>query len=287
MKRIAEFEAIGTHWNIDVSEEENTDHVALAMRSVFSCIEEFDRTYSRFRTDSFVTAASNSAGSYHLPPNAAPMFALYRRLYDLTDGAFTPLIGRTLSDAGYDAAYSFQSKDLVTPPAWDDVMEFKDSTLTTYRPVLLDFGAAGKGYLVDLVAETLLAAGITSFLVNAGGDIRVVGETAQIALEHPTDATQAIGIATLENKSICGSAGNRRTWGKYHHTIDPRTLESPRHILATWVVANTTILADALTTCLAFVPPDVLKRAFDFEYAIVNADLTLAVSAQFPGEFFR
>ena len=138
----------------------------------------------------------------------------------------------------------------------------------------------------NLVAEILLADGIDSFVVNAGGDIRVAGKVQQIGLEHPSNVEQAIGIATCQNQSICGSAGNRRKWGKFEHTIDPRILESPKHILAVWVVAPTTMLADALTTCLYFVDPSVLLAEFTFEYAIVAADLSITVSPNFPAEFF-
>ncbi len=286
MNRIADFEAIGTHWNIDIDKKFDEGHLVEVMQRVMECIKDFDRTYSRFRPDSLVTQMSLRPGAYFLPDNAEPMMALYRRLYDMTDGAFTPLIGQLLSDIGYDAVYSLVSLEPIAPPAWDDVMEFRDSTLIVREPVLLDFGAGGKGYLVDLVAEILLVDGIDSFVVNAGGDIRVVGRAQKVGLEHPSNVEQAIGIATFQNQSICGSAGNRRKWGKFEHTIDPRVLESPKHILAVWVVAATTMLADALTTCLYFVTPEVLLAEFTFEYAIVSVDLSITVSANFPAEFF-
>lgn len=286
MKRVAEFEAIGTRWSIDVDARFDAYHITDVMKHVFECIKDFDKTYSRFRPDSLVTQMSLRSGAYFLPDNAEPMMALYRKLYDMTGGAFTPLLGQLLSDAGYDATYSLVSLEPVAPPSWDDVMEFRDSTLIVREPVLLDFGAGGKGYLVDLVAEVLMKHNIDSFVVNAGGDIRVAGVTEDIALENPSNTDQTIGVATFQNQSICGSAGNRRLWGKYHHTIDPRSLESPKHILAVWVVATSTMLADALTTCLYFVDPSILLKEFAFEYAIVAADSSLITSPNFPAKFF-
>jgi len=73
--------------------------------------------------------------------------------------------------------------------------------------------------------------------------------------------------------------------GKYHHIINPVTAESPRHILALWTVAETTLLADALSTALFFVEPDVLHK-YSFDYAILYADKTTRVSPSFPGYFF-
>lgn len=41
---------------------------------------------------------------------------------------------------------------------------------------MIDVGAAGKGYLVDIVSEILRQAGHTRFVVDAGGDLRHAGE---------------------------------------------------------------------------------------------------------------
>ena len=284
-----EFEAIGTHWCIDVPEQLDATRVDFVLGIIRDRIETFDKAYSRFRADSMVTAMSNAAGRYELPEDAAPMFALYRKLYDLTDGAMTPLIGQALSDAGYDAAYSLTSKPMTTPKRWDDVMRVEGLVVDLAEPALLDFGAAGKGYLIDIVSQILEENGIDSYCVDAGGDMRyrsAIGETLRVGLEHPSDASQIIGVASIVNKSICGSAGNRRAWGVFNHIIDPRSLTSPKHILAVWVVADSTMTADGLTTALMFVNPESLQSEFVFEYAIIREDFSLEISANFPGEFF-
>lgn len=289
-----EFDAIGTHWCIDLPATLDAQRVEFVMNRIRDRIEIFDKTYSRFRPDSTVTAMSKSAGLYELPPDAVPMLALYRKLYNLTDGAVTPLIGRALSDAGYDADYSLQTKPMTSPKAWDDVMRVYGSVVGSVvelvEPALLDFGAAGKGYLIDIVSDCIESEGIASYCVDAGGDMRQrsgAGEALRIGLESPVNALQVIGVASLANMSICGSAGNRRAWGEFTHILDPRLLTSPKHILAVWVVANSTMVADGLTTALMFVDPSVLLAEFDFEYAIVYADFSLARSERFPAEFFQ
>ncbi|MBV6760325.1 FAD:protein FMN transferase [Rhodococcus opacus] len=51
---------------------------------------------------------------------------------------------------------------------------------------MTDVGAAGKGYLVDLVSRTLTEEGIDRFLVDASGDMRHRGaEAVRVGLEHP------------------------------------------------------------------------------------------------------
>lgn len=291
MKRVAVFDAIGTHWSIDLPETLDAATVSSVLIRIHERIETFDQTYSRFRADSLVTQISQAAGQYVFPSDASALFVWYRVLYDLTNGAVTPLIGNALSDAGYDAEYLLIEKPMTSPKAWDDVMRFDAATnvLETSEPILLDFGAAGKGYLIDIVASMLREAGINSYCIDAGGDIAYRSETNEhrrIGLENPHDTSEAVGIATIGNQSICGSAGNRRRWGRFHHTLDPRTLTSPTVIAAVWVIADTTIIADGLTTALNFVSPETLLPIIPFSYAIFGSDGRLSASPNFPAEFF-
>ena len=223
-----------------------------------------------------------------LPADASPMLALYRDLYERTDGLFTPLVGGMLSDAGYDAQYSLrQKKELEAAPSWDGTFEWNGSELDMKKPALLDFGAAGKGYLFDLVAEVLEETEIFEYCIDAGGDILQKGRSAiRVGLEDPENFGKAVGVCELHNGSICGSAGNRRAWGEFTHIIDPKKLSSPKGILAVWVAAKTAMVADALATCLFFVQAESLAGFYDFEYVIVRSDRTLERSPNFPGEAF-
>jgi thiamine biosynthesis lipoprotein len=288
-ERRLQFEAIGTPWSIDIYEPVSDADWTALKQAIANRIEAFDHHYSRFRPDSLITRMAEQAGTYELPTNAEPLFDLYRQLYGLTNGTVTPLIGQTLSDAGYDAAYSLKPGNPTPPPAWDEVLEYNHPRLTLKTPALLDVGAAGKGYLVDLVSELLEGAGVSAYCVDAGGDLRYrhpSGQSLRVGLEHPADPSKAIGVAELQNASLCGSAPNRRAWAGYHHVLNPRTLDSPRHLAAVWVAAGSTLLADALTTALFFVDAERLAGYYEFEYAIVQADGSLSYSAAFPATFF-
>lgn len=282
-----EFDAIGTAWRISLPEELPPARHAALLRMLMERIELFDKAYSRFRGDSLVTQMSLGAGIYELPEDAKPILDVYRALYDLTDGTFTPLIGQTLVDAGYDAEYSLKSKTLHKPPAWDDAFSYTASHITIKQPVLIDLGAGGKGYLADLIGQLLDAEGIEEYLINAGGDIVYKGSgIVHIGLEDPRDATKVIGTLGLVSGSICGSAGNRRQWEDFHHTIDPHTLKSPKHILATWVKANSGLLADALATALYFAPPEKLAEVFSFEYVLMHSDFRVECTDHMLVELF-
>jgi len=282
------FKAIGTSWRIDIHDALDDVREKELESRIMERIEAFDKAYSRFRPDSLVTEMSMKAGTYELPADAEDMMSLYHDLYVRTDGYVTPLVGGLISDAGYDAKYSLVEKgELKAPPAWDEAIEYDHPMLKVKKPVLLDFGAAGKGYLVDLVGQVLESNGISGYGIDAGGDILYHGkDPIKIGLEDPADKGRVIGVCGLKGGSICGSAGNRRAWGNFTHIMDPKKLASPTDIAAVWVVADRALVADGLTTCLFFVTPDALKEAYAFEYVVVHKDRSVDVSSGFPGELF-
>ncbi len=278
LKRKLKFEAIGTGWEID--------YTGLDMeRNILDRIDEFDKTFSRFRPDSLVSKMSKKAGVYKMPADGWTMLSFYKDLYDQTDGLVTPLIGNVLEQAGYDASYSLKEKTIEKPLSWDEALEITKETITIKKPVLLDFGAAGKGYLIDIVGDLLKNSGVSSFSIDAGGDILLSNFDSTIGLENPRDASQVIGTVKLSNGSIAGSSGNRRNWGKFHHIINPQTLKSTEDVEAVWTIGNSAMLADGLSTCLFFV--DAKKMSFNFEYLILYSDFTVKKSNNFPGEIYE
>jgi len=247
------FEAIGTKWVIDCFD------VSVSKKEIFDKIqkriEEFDKTYSRFRKDSLVWEISKNKGSYFFPEDSKEFFAVYQRFNSITNGAFTLLIGNTLSEAGYDADYSLIPKKINKVPAISSVYEWDYPQLNVKKPYILDFGGLGKGYLIDILSNLLKESGVNSFCVDGGGDIYCfnLNKSMRIGLENPKDQNQVIGVVEINNKSICASSGNRRKWTNYHHIINPKTLKSPESVLATWAIAKDAIIADGLATSLFLV----------------------------------
>lgn len=288
--RDSSFQAIGTHWDIQVYDKLSDDAWVELMQKIFLRIQSFDEAYSRFRTDSLVTRISETAGKYELPSDGYMMLHFYKRLYEATDGKVTPLIGQAVADAGYDASYSFKKKALRRPPRWENTLLYSKDAITLKQPVLLDFGAAGKGYLVDNISALMERAGLRTYTINAGGDIlhRSVQQSyLEVGLENPVDTSEAIGIARIGNKSLGASAGSKRKWGDFHHIIDPVDLKSPEDIIATWVIANDTMTADGLATALFFTNADQLMKQFSFSYAVLDKDMNLYHAKDFPLTLFK
>ncbi|HWH25231.1 MAG TPA: FAD:protein FMN transferase [Pseudolysinimonas sp.] len=281
------FEAIGTSWRIDTPAE----LTEVQRATVTARIDEFDRAWSRFRDDSLVSRIAREPGHHRLPADAPPLLDWYRELYEGTAGQLSPLVGRALETLGYDASYR------LTPlavrervPTWQDALARDGTHLDTVGPVMLDVGAAGKGYLVDLVGEVLNDLGVTTSIVDAGGDLRARGDaTLRVALEHPRDATKAIGVVELHQGALCASASNRRAWGDgLHHVLDALTGEPTSAVIATWVLHADALHADGLATALFFGHSgSQLAGRHAAPYLRMYANGRVESSPDFPGEVFR
>lgn len=279
------FEAIDVPWRIDTPEPLSAD----VMDAIAERIELFDRCYSRFRADSLVSRIATAPGSWDFPPDAAPLFQWYRSLYERTAGAVSPLVGRRLESLGYDRAYSLRANGTQTPvPAWDDAIAWDGQRLTTFRPVLIDVGAAGNGYLIDLVAALLREAEVDEYILDASGDILHRGsEPMRIALEHPADPKKASGVVKLSNAALCASAPGRRSWGDgLHHIIDAVTGNPTSAIVATWAIAPTALVADGLATALFFAGAGNFADDFAFHYVRMLANGAVEYSRELDGEVF-
>jgi thiamine biosynthesis lipoprotein len=278
------FDAFGTQWAIEAR-----DVLTPRLKAIVSHrLDEFDGIYSRFRSDSLVSRLS-TPGTYEFPDDFRNIFEIYRTSFQLTDGRMTPLVGSMLEDAGYDKTYSLEPKEIQPIPDLLEVIQWDGkNTITSSKPVVFDVGAAGKGYAVDIIAELLEENGIQDYIIDASGDIKHHSSSSeQIGLEHPGDPSKVIGIANLNHQSLCASASNRRAWKGFHHIMDPSTRQSVNHIVASWVIADNTLVADAMATALFFVEsPDELMKHFSFSYVRMFASGRVDYSTNFEGELF-
>ncbi len=278
------FEAIGTHWSIETGRSLSSD----LKEKIDKCICDFDVIYSRFRDDSVVAKMSIAAGEYDVGADSSKLALLYKKLYNATKGAVTPWIGEGMVAGGYDKNYSLVPSSPIPAPKWDDDIKWHGRTIVTKKPVILDVGAAGKGLLVDKIAVILQNEGIDNFVVDASGDITCRGNVSQtIGLENPYDSKKVIGSIEISNASLCASASNRRRWADgWHHVLDGRTGTSTNEVVATWVVAKNTMVADGLATALFFVGSEKLDGVDDFQFVRLMSDGKIEKSDNFVGQLY-
>lgn len=283
------YESMGTSWAISLWDELDPIVFEDLKASILQKSQEFDETYSRFIKTSLVWELTKKQGITEVPKDLVNMLRIYKKLGVLSHGALNPLVGFTLSDLGYDEVYSLQPKESIrTVPVFDAAIQIVDDTHIDLREsVLIDLGALGKGYFVDILAHFLKEKNIRRFLVNGSGDIYYsgCGIPLRAGLEDPKDATKVLGTLEIFEGALCASASNRRAWGKYHHTIDPKSLTSPDVILASWVRSDSAAIADALCTCLFLTGPEAYA-SIPFEYCLLNSSYKIKRSAGFTAELF-
>lgn len=288
------FTGIGTQWEI----ETETPLPISLQREVLNGVKAFDAVFSRFRADSLVArmVAANGGGRFDFPEDSARLFAFYDRLHDVTGGAVDPLVGADLERLGYDRTYRLKPAiapagclaEAIVRRTWSQLVRRDGSSLTTEQPLVIDLGAAGKGYLVDRLTALLAAAGQTNFLIDGSGDMRHVGATSlSVGLEHPFEPETVIGVVELRNDALCASAVNRRAWGQdLHHVLDGRTGKPTNDVVATWVLSGDALTADGLATALFFVNAEELLPHFNFSSVCMLRDGRVEHSSNFSGQIF-
>jgi len=275
---------MGSVWKITL-----WDHVTPEIReAIIQQARSFEDTYSRFKKTSWLSSLTNHMGIVKIPRDFFEILIFYKKLYTLSEKKCTPLIGSVLDDLGYDREYSLiAKKNISEPPDFDEAVAIIDeSTIELKKNVSFDIGAIGKGYVIDIISNFLRIQGCERFLVDGSGDLlyQGKGEEIRVGLEDPKDFEKSIGVVTLPDGALCGSGGNRRAWGVYHHIVDPLSLDSPKNILATWVRARSALLADGLATALFLCDPENFLKDFSFEYCILNDDYRVKRSAGFSAE---
>ncbi len=288
--RSASYAAMGAQWSLRIWDALGEAAFAELAADAERYCAAFEATYSRFKPNSLIHDLAGRTGVIAVPPSFVEMLRIYERVNALSDGACNPLIGAALSDLGYDASYSLQEQRAIRPvPDFPSAVQcVDDEHIRLCEPVAFDLGALGKGFAVDQIAATLTAKGIRRFLVDGSGDIVYSGDGVAIraGLEHPDDATKAIGVIELLDGAFCASASNRRRWGTHHHIVHPASLQSPSHILATWVRSESAAIADIAATTLFLADADVLATELGIEYCMLSDTYHVRHSPGFIAEFF-
>jgi thiamine biosynthesis lipoprotein len=159
-----------------------------------------------------------------------------------------------------------------------DKLILDDSNMSitkTDSNVKIGLGAIAKGYIVDRGVEALKAAGVNTGIVDAGGDIRVLGKNNGkkwiAGVRHPRKKNAIAMTIQLEDGQACATSGDYERMietsdGKrYHHIIDPRTGYPTETFSSVTVIADNATDADAFATSFF-----VMGISFSIEYASMN-----------------
>lgn len=208
-----------------------------------------------------------------IEPSLLPLLKEANSLSRLSTGLFNPVIGNLIALWGFhDNALPIGTlpdntaiEELVAQtPSVDDIT-IDDTLITSHNPaVAYDLGGFAKGYAIDRAIEQLRKSGIQNAIINAGGDLRAIGQHGdrpwRIGIRNPREPGILASIEVSGDASVFTSGDYERffeTAGKrYHHIIDPRTGYPASSTAAVTIIHSDAATADAAATALFVAGPD-------------------------------
>lgn len=269
-------ETMGTTWTVKFSGD-----AMLPRTELWEGIQgELDRVVAQMSTwlpESDLSKFNRARAGYwrSIPVEFAKVLDYALFVATNTGGAYDPTVGPLVNLWGFGPEHSTSR---VPRPAeidtakfrcgWDKIsLDVVGCRARQTGDVYLDFSSIAKGFGVDLVAIYLQQQGLSSYLVEVGGELRGFGikpdgQPWWVALEspHPADG-ETDTIVALHGLSVATSGNYRRYFNRngvrYSHTIDPRTGYPVAHALASITVLHPEcMVADALSTALTVLGPD-------------------------------
>ncbi|WP_299006787.1 FAD:protein FMN transferase [uncultured Caulobacter sp.] len=214
------------------------------------------------------------AGSWVRLPEAT--LTVLRRAIEVAEasnGAFDPTLG-ALTDLWGFGPRPFSG----APPERDAVAALREAggwkrlTLdgdALFQPggLRLDLNGIAKGFGVDQAAAALDRAGVKSYLVEVGGELRGTGAKPDgqpwwVELERPPSANDAEKtVVALHDLAVATSGDYRRFFDhegrRYAHTLDPATgAPVTQATVSVTVLTKDCMSADAWATALTVMAPD-------------------------------
>jgi thiamine biosynthesis lipoprotein len=147
----------------------------------------------------------------------------------------------------------------------------------------LDAGGIAKGYAADLARSALKEHGVTSGMVDLGGNLAVFGAGPssegfwRIGIRSPLERNQLIGSLDVQDVGLATSGQYEQYFVKdgkrYGHLLDPRTGHPAEGMLSATVIAPQATTTDALSTAVFVLGTqrgiELVERLDDIEAIIV------------------
>ena len=234
----------------------------------------FDIYYEYSGATNLCTLNKNAGGEAMVVDEKLIDFLLYaKELYETTNGEMNIMMGSVLrvwhdcrEQAGADPqnARIPTEEELLEANKHTDIsfleIDEKNRTVRITDPkASIDVGALGKGYATEKAAQFLKSIGAESYVLNIGGNIRIIGHKPDgsgwgTGIKDPADSERYAMTLTLADISCVTSGDYERFFtvsGKrYHHIIDKDTLMPATYFSSVSIITPDSGLADALSTAL-------------------------------------
>ncbi len=266
-------QAMGTRFEIAMVEDRDPIRLRAAAEEALAEIDQIEDRLSLHRETSEIARVNALASQrpVRLSVEVFELLSLCLRLSRRMEGAFDPTVGPLMRCWGFVRGGGHPPAEDALAAARDCVgaewVELDEGTREVFfrKPgMMLDLGAVGKGYALDVAVERLRDAGVAHALIH-GGTSSVYGLGVQedgrpwtVAVENPeseaASTSRLLSTFPLEEKALSVSA----VWGKSFqsgtrrmgHVMDPRTGQPVSHTQLAAVSLASATECDALSTAL-------------------------------------
>ena len=291
---------MGTYFDIQVVSEGEGEARA-SMEAAFAELARIEELLSEWKETSEISEVNRRAGQR--PVTVGPeLYAVVDRsirIAELTEGAFD------LTFASCGGLWSVRERRIPDDAAIAACLRHVD-----YRRVRLDsnrstillpdegmrigIAGIGKGYGIDRAADVLEAHGITAYVVDGGGDIRLRGAKPggawTVGIQDPRQPGKLYAGVSPGGGAIVTSGDYQqyfeRDGVRYHHILDPATGRPASRTVAVTVIAPSAMDADALATGLFVLGPErglaLVERTEGVEALFFDPELEVVWSSGFP-----
>ena len=272
-----------------------------AIDAAFDEVAREEALFSEYRASSEISAINQAAGQSPVEVDPEVFTLLHRSRWasQITHGAFD------ITFASCGGLWSVREQRIPDDESiaaclervgFDRVRldERQSSVFLPEAGMRIGLGGIAKGYGVDRAAGVLQERGLTSFVVDGGGDLRVEGEDIDgpwtVNIAHPRNPDQIFETIRLTHGAIVTSGDYLRYFERdgvrYHHILDPTTGHPARRSVSVTVIAPTATDADALATGLFVLGPErglqLLSTLRGVEALYFDPDLRVHASQGFP-----
>lgn len=250
---------LGTVVEIQVKGVEE-EKAAGFIQNTFEEIKRIDDLFTTYDEESPVWISNNSEDNVIVVDEEIyKLMVLCDSVYKLSEGSFDVSLNHLIE------TWKFNTEEPVVPTqesidsaltmsGWKNISLQKNNAFTKTNDVQLNFGAVAKGYAVDRAIFILDSLGVKKALVNAGGEIKSIGDGWVIGVQHPGDPNNILKKIKLKNNSVATSGDYEQFFiekGKrYHHILNPETGYPAGNVQSATVIHQNNTFADAVATAV-------------------------------------
>lgn len=273
---------MGTSYSVKIAQVPESRGAAQLRQEIEDVLEDVNAHMSTYRPDSELSCFNRARDVDWLPASESLVEVVDEALAisEMTDGAYDVTVGPLVNLWGFGPDF-----EVLDSPSEQELTEVRRHVgykllHTRQMPpeirkddprVYVDLSSLAKGYGVDRVAEHLESAGVGSYLVEIGGELRGRGRHPRgtpwrIGIETPTPGERSVfSIIGLEDLSVATS-GDYRNYRevdgrRLSHIIDPYSGRPIEHAAVSVTVLDPSAMrADALATALLVLGPELGYR---------------------------